>query len=315
MTTVEGCKNSHYYNRDLASPKLEEFSGVPKTKDPEIARLTGIELRRSEDSKEKGPGLVSHDPNNLFPLPILDKVILVAMAFFLSLVIPFVGAVAAAFLLDCKTPSIKNVELIRSKHLYEFHDPLSLALRVEEHNVSSEKFSKFHLENDRRLLMGVFWGKEKETPQYAKETSTFAAKEFKKHFDQFLNLESGNVQLAFQKMFEYINIMSGIHSYDDEAHAVVSYLDKASNCLYTATIGSCESNIKRSREKISLVRSSNKNKKLGSHGNSSAKITSIQVRPEDEICLNRKKENEWKTMITVKVEDSDKQNKASGKNS
>jgi len=100
--------------------------------------------------------------------------------------------------------------------------------------------AKFVKETDRYVLAGVFDG------HGGSKVSEFAAKEFEKRFPAALK-ECNSPVNAFEKVFH--EIQQDIARYSNwngmGSTAVVTYIDKETNAIYTATIGDSEANIYR----------------------------------------------------------------------
>lgn len=99
----------------------------------------------------------------------------------------------------------------------------------------------FYKEMEKGILAGVFDG------HGGKEVSAFASQEFQKRFPQALKDAKGNVHNAFETLIHHIHQdIARYSSWNSQGStAVVTYIDKESRLIYTATLGDSEANIYR----------------------------------------------------------------------
>lgn len=98
----------------------------------------------------------------------------------------------------------------------------------------------FYYEMDDGILTGVFDG------HGGKEVSAFAAEKFQEYFPKVLEAE-GNVHTAFEKVIHHIHqdVVKNSSWNAMGSTAVVSYIDKSKQRVYTATLGDSEATIYR----------------------------------------------------------------------
>jgi len=99
----------------------------------------------------------------------------------------------------------------------------------------------FYKEMEKGILAGVFDG------HGGKEVSAFASVEFERRFPEALKVANGNVHNAFETLIHHIHqdIARNSAWNNQGSTAVVSYIDKESRLIYTATLGDSEANIYR----------------------------------------------------------------------
>ncbi|MDN3506125.1 MAG: PP2C family protein-serine/threonine phosphatase [Simkaniaceae bacterium] len=99
----------------------------------------------------------------------------------------------------------------------------------------------FYQDLGKGVLAGVFDG------HGGKEVSEFASIEFQKRFPKALEDAKGNVHNAFETLIHHIHQDIARHSSWNKqgSTAVVTYIDKESRLIYTATLGDSEANIYR----------------------------------------------------------------------
>jgi serine/threonine protein phosphatase PrpC len=100
----------------------------------------------------------------------------------------------------------------------------------------------FFLDSPASFLAGVFDG------HGGKKVAEFACREFKLKFADAVEKAQGIVHRAFENVFEAIqqSIIAKDHHWKGKGTtAVVSYIDKATNVIYTATLGDSEAKIYR----------------------------------------------------------------------
>lgn len=143
--------------------------------------------------------------------------------------------------------SVRDVRKIGLEH----NKPVTLNCKVEHGEDigcfrPSMEDAQFVHENKQRLILGVFDG------HGGRDVSAHAAKAFTEkvsggatRFDTYIARAQGNVQIAFQEIVNDIHAEVISEGFTDGSTAVISYLDKQTNRLYTATLGDSEANIYR----------------------------------------------------------------------
>lgn len=103
--------------------------------------------------------------------------------------------------------------------------------------------ASFCIENENRILAGVFDG------HGGNLVSNFICLNFRDQFDRVLEKCKGNIHTAFEKIFYEIQekLLKDklIECFGVGSTAVVSYIDKKTGLVYTATLGDSEANIYR----------------------------------------------------------------------
>ncbi len=130
-----------------------------------------------------------------------------------------------------KTPiSLKNESAVRQ----------GLRLAMED--------AHFFLEKDDRALIGVFDG------HGGANVAEFAKDYFQSMFFVDLSEVDGDIHQAFQKVVDEVHAEVKKESKWDKqgTTAVVSYIDKKTHLIYTATIGDSEANIYRNKKSVPL---------------------------------------------------------------
>ncbi len=99
----------------------------------------------------------------------------------------------------------------------------------------------FYKDISQGTLSGVFDG------HGGKEIAEYASKAFEKSFEQTLKDTNGDVHAAFESLFSQIQheVAKCRPLYHMGSTAVVTFIDKQSNIIYTATLGDSEANIYR----------------------------------------------------------------------
>jgi serine/threonine protein phosphatase PrpC len=123
--------------------------------------------------------------------------------------------------------------------------PKTLSFRCQEaENIGPRptmEDSHFYTETDEGVASGVFDG------HGGKEVSAFACKQFQEKFPKALADSQGNVHAAFERVLHEIHVEVVRHPEWNRmgSTAVVCYIDKKTNKIYTATLGDSEANIYR----------------------------------------------------------------------
>ena len=99
----------------------------------------------------------------------------------------------------------------------------------------------FYVESDQAILAGVFDG------HGGREVAAFASEQFQVKFPKALDLAKGNVHQAFETVLHEIHqdVVRRPAWNKVGSTAVISYIDKEENKIYTATLGDSEANIYR----------------------------------------------------------------------
>ncbi|BBI17483.1 PP2C family serine/threonine-protein phosphatase [Neochlamydia sp. S13] len=97
-------------------------------------------------------------------------------------------------------------------------------------------------------LVGVFDG------HGGQQVAEQAKEEFEKNFSETLALNKGNVHLTFEQLIDEIHQNIIQHTYYDMIGTTlaISFIDKNTHLIYTATLGDTEANIYRNKESIAL---------------------------------------------------------------
>lgn len=122
--------------------------------------------------------------------------------------------------------------------------PLTLShtgAAAQGHHRETMEDAHFYTEISQGTLSGVFDG------HGGKEIAEYASKSFEKRFEQELTTANGNVLVAFESLFSQIQheVAKCEPLYNMGSTAVVTFIDKKTNIIYTATLGDSEANIYR----------------------------------------------------------------------
>lgn len=122
-------------------------------------------------------------------------------------------------------------------------EPLSFthALADKQGRRESMEDAEFYSETADGVCLGVFDG------HGGSAVSAYASKEFAKLFPSVLKIANGNVHEAFEKLIHHIyNVVKNERKWTYiGSTAVISYIDKKTGKIYTATLGDSEANIYR----------------------------------------------------------------------
>lgn len=110
----------------------------------------------------------------------------------------------------------------------------------------------FYIEIEQGTLIGVFDGHGPEVG--GKEVSNYASQEFQKRFPAVLKAHNGDVFRAFEVLIHEIHqeVARKPEWNDQGSTAVISFIDKATHQIITATLGDSEANIFRGEKLIPL---------------------------------------------------------------
>lgn len=121
--------------------------------------------------------------------------------------------------------------------------PLHFAYSVAEAQGRRPTMEDAHFvcENENALFLGVFDG------HGGKDVAEYACKQFQNGFYETVLNASNNVHQAFEQLIHEVQeeIASNQKFFRQGSTAVISYIDKASSLIYTATLGDSEANIYR----------------------------------------------------------------------
>ncbi|KIC72356.1 hypothetical protein DB42_DE00020 [Neochlamydia sp. EPS4] len=127
---------------------------------------------------------------------------------------------------------------------------LSLEYVSAEAQGKRPRMEDVHLfqENSQGALMGVFDG------HGGRQVAKQAKEEFEKNFFETLALNKGNVHQTFEQLIDEIHQNIVQHTYYDMIGTTlaISFIDKNTHLIYTATLGDTEANIYRNKESIAL---------------------------------------------------------------
>lgn len=143
-------------------------------------------------------------------------------------------------------------EMLPTKEILEKKEitPLNLKHTFADHIGPRPQMEDAHIfvEIEQGTLLGVFDG------HGGKEVSTYASQEFQKRFSSVLKAHNGDVFRAFEVLIHEIHqeVAQKPQWNNIGSTAVISFIDKATHQIITATLGDSEANIYRGEKSIPL---------------------------------------------------------------
>lgn len=129
---------------------------------------------------------------------------------------------------DESTPLVQSEAELEFSH--QFADDIGSRERMED--------AHFYTVIDQGILAGVFDG------HGGRDVAEYASEQFQKLFSETLHSENGDVPAAFTSLINRIQIeIEKNPEWDTQGSAaVITFIDKKTSMIYTATLGDCEAN-------------------------------------------------------------------------